>query len=866
MTATFTLTGDLEPLVGSSVRRSAYVELDQPVIDVTNDVTYEMADRSTVEGAFALTGLPARNPLNNANGDFNIVVTIGKRKWLVPAQAAGSTHDINEFLETTGLVPVTPNQYLEIQAIVDGIPATLATLAGPAVAAATAAGGFQTVTRAPSLAKNRVPDPQMKTTGGSTSNAQMPVTRITTGLPTGFAYGVQTSRASTLSAVIANLSNGANNAVLQPTAATPVTPTETISASAYGYTDQASARARLDIYWYKADFTPLTTSAGTYGTLAGSTWERRFRSGVVVPATAAYAVLVMVIATASGNTVTGAVARGTGFQIVDGTDPAPAYADGALTDGWYFEGTPHLSASRQVNLPASVATLLPGLPARVATLEGAGGVTPLTVVKAGNVLTFTSKRGATTVANQATMNGSSNGAYSIEGDLYAGASFRPGTDEVCPIRTQMSTVGANHGYPNVASFTNPDGKNATDLGSLWTDGTRHYRILAIVGGLPIVGGRYGSQQQLVLNGATALTLSVTNSGGTQATSSIATPASVNVQAALVALSNVGAGKATVTSSNGVLTILFDNTLGVTTATITASTGTTPTITPVMTWSPIVAPTTNLTHVSGATHTAAMDYTTKVATQLYPSIGRVQVRLFVDGSEVTTDGTYQCAVSEVRETYDVLDYASIYDTAGSNIGTSYATLAVAGAVRVSNTFRYRPGGLLEVDLTLDELKPTALGSCGAIQSAPPTAPTRYLPGVGAADGVNWTTGVDMSTYSTDNTITASERAGTLAPTFSLDVNATAAWTMGYLPNGRRGDEQSTGVKRLAQSADPLLWDMRGTDKNYPVFIDGRVAGWGRVSANAFRSMLTTTEATTVLASKGDVASAFAALDAILALTR
>lgn len=117
MTATFTLTGDLRALVGSGAPRSAYVQLDRPVVDVTNDVTYETADRVTVQAKFSLDGLPAKDALNNGNGDFNLYITIGERKWLVPAQAAGTTHDLTAFPETTAFVPVGQNQFLTIQGL-----------------------------------------------------------------------------------------------------------------------------------------------------------------------------------------------------------------------------------------------------------------------------------------------------------------------------------------------------------------------------------------------------------------------------------------------------------------------------------------------------------------------------------------------------------------------------------------------------------------------------------------------------------------------------------------------------------------------------------------------------------------------------
>lgn len=134
MTATFTLTGDLVALVGDSGPRSMYVQLDRPVVDVAADVIYESASRVTVAGEFAVSGLPAKDAQNNGNAAFNIIVTIGKRKWLVPAQSAGSTHDLSEFTETTGYTPVSNENAALAQAAASAAAASAAAAAASAAA------------------------------------------------------------------------------------------------------------------------------------------------------------------------------------------------------------------------------------------------------------------------------------------------------------------------------------------------------------------------------------------------------------------------------------------------------------------------------------------------------------------------------------------------------------------------------------------------------------------------------------------------------------------------------------------------------------------------------------------------------------
>lgn len=85
---------------------------------------------------------------------------------------------------------------------------------------------------------------------------------------------------------------------------------------------------------------------------------------------------------------------------------------------------------------------------------------------------------------------------------------------------------------------------------------------------------------LTANGATAVTLSVTTSAGTQTTASNPLPGTAAaIQTALAALSNVGAGNVTVTgAAGGPYTIVFANALGAVTLAITTQTGGPATIT------------------------------------------------------------------------------------------------------------------------------------------------------------------------------------------------------------------------------------------------------------------------------------------------
>lgn len=396
------------------------------------------------------------------------------------------------------------------------------------------------------------------------------------------------------------------------------------------------------------------------------------------------------------------------------------------------------------------------------------------VVKSGSAVTITTTMGdGKTLVQAVDLATSANGGFEFGAVTYDGAQLSSCGDDICPIRTQLGTIGANHGYACVASFTNPDSKTSADLGSKWEDTAgREYILLGVTSELLVFGGDY----------------------------------TVNV--------------------NGVID------------------------------SDDVAPVTNLTHTSGATHTGAVDYTTGSATQLYPSTGARNVSLRIDGRPISDDGDYVGAVVEVRESYEILDYKSLYDTAAANIGTSYSTLSVDGAVLVNNVFRWTSSGL-RVTTTYDELSPTTLNACGGVQSEiiskSGATIVRYVPGVASvAASPDWGAGVDMTSYSTTTDITDThlDVAG-IPPAFHMDVavedsSPVVGFAMGYLPFA--SDAASASESRVS-NAGTGYYNMRSTKKCYPAFTTGETFGWGHLRVESFRIYLTAAQVDAVLASDG-----------------
>lgn len=425
------------------------------------------------------------------------------------------------------------------------------------------------------------------------------------------------------------------------------------------------------------------------------------------------------------------------------------------------------------------------------SVAATAGSSPLTAVRAGNTLRLDRTLDGKTLSTNFTLaNSASNGGLNIESTTLDGVTIHQMGDDVTPLRTQLGTVGANHGYSFMGSFTNPDGKTTADLGSRWTDGTREYVLLAIDGtGKLIMGGSY-------------------------------------------------------TTSSGIVS------------------------------SSAVNPTVNLTHVAGATHTGAIDYTTRAATSLFPSVGRMTVTVWVDGAQQATDGTLGGRMVEIRESYEVLDYASLYDLAKANVGVSYTALPVAGAMRVTNTFRYSAGGRCRVSSTLTELKPTTLAACGFLQSVPiqksGATLTRFVPGVATIGSNTWGTGVDMTSYASNDIVTSADLlSASVPPAFHLDrLTASGAtvvgYAMGYLPWGVRDSDASTNAARLTNAATNF-WDLRSTKKSYPTVVASKAAGWGRLTVEGFRCYLSAAQTDAVVSAGPDALIAWTRLDTVASLS-
>jgi hypothetical protein len=390
----------------------------------------------------------------------------------------------------------------------------------------------------------------------------------------------------------------------------------------------------------------------------------------------------------------------------------------------------------------------------------------LTVSVNGDQLSIGSDLGESRIRIEVTLkNSATNRSFNLVQTVLDGASIHDTDDDVAPIRTSLGTVGGNHGFSHVGAFTNPDGKTTADLGSVWTDGTREYVLLAIgSAGELIMGGEYEE------------------------------------------------------SGDGVVE------------------------------SKRVVPSGDLEHVSGALQRGRVAAATSAEVQLHPSTGRVEVSASCDGGAI--GGTeQQCREVTVKETYEVLDYADLYDQARAHVGTSYAALSVESAVRIENLYTFTAGGFTRLRSELTALKPTLLADTGLLQSAALTAGKgqtviRQVPGVRPISGQDFRRGVDLSSYTENVTIASSDLLKPEAPpTFSLDRltengQTRVGFAIGYIPTGNHAGSQEARSK----AAGVNLWDLRKTGKSYPVAVTGLRLGHGeRLTVEGFRTYLTAAQA-------------------------
>ena len=230
---------------------------------------------------------------------------------------------------------------------------------------------------------------------------------------------------------------------------------------------------------------------------------------------------------------------------------------------------------------------------------------------------------------------------------------------------------------------------------------------------------------------------------------------------------------------------------------------------------------NLNHVSGATNKTTINVSTLVSgSQLRPCVNNISTKLVLDGKEIINDGEYYGNEFQIQESYNIMDYKAIIDYAQSNIGKSYKNEDIQGVVKISVNYSFTNNCKCLVSYSIRALNKVTLNACGFIQSAPINVSgmtlKRYLNGVKAKSGYDFSKIVDMTSYNANLNFTSSDFINTNKPPNRVvdwlfdGVNKKYGYTVGYIVD----KTNSSDAKRMAQIGNNIFWDMRSTKKIYP----------------------------------------------------
>ena len=249
---------------------------------------------------------------------------------------------------------------------------------------------------------------------------------------------------------------------------------------------------------------------------------------------------------------------------------------------------------------------------------------------------------------------------------------------------------------------------------------------------------------------------------------------------------------------------------------------------ITTWS-FPNPVTPLTYLSNGNSTTAVNFTASASEQLYPSVKNVNHKLIVDGIEKSENTTHYGNKVNIIETYDIIDYPDMLAKLTTNRPTGgYLTQPLFtngdAIVTITNIFNVQPKGLIALVNTFEIIKAIdfnyfAITQNGFVTPNWATTVRRYfpktLPIVNNGNTFDFRLKPEFKTPVITNYFYISpdlwenskpvNRVVDLLESAGLNVN----FNLGYLPlGGNRSD--------MVNNA----WEMVGTKKLYPHYIDGK----------------------------------------------
>lgn len=241
-----------------------------------------------------------------------------------------------------------------------------------------------------------------------------------------------------------------------------------------------------------------------------------------------------------------------------------------------------------------------------------------------------------------------------------------------------------------------------------------------------------------------------------------------------------------------------------------------------------------THVSGATHTGAIAFTSPTAQQFVPIIRDQVQRVMVDGTAVVADGDYLGSSVWLEEVYTGLNIAKVQDALIAAVGAGSPNWTPdVGQSRVYSRYEWNKWGAVTIYTgrhVVDAYTRTALiDYWGGIQmqrlsltgdSTPGmhTAVEMYIPDVGTVSGLNFKAKADITANVTDIQVMTANCDDPTKPSdmFCLlgknGANYASGQAFGYDPLVGLGEFAT----RAAKSARVL--NLSSANKCYPTAID------------------------------------------------
>ena len=250
----------------------------------------------------------------------------------------------------------------------------------------------------------------------------------------------------------------------------------------------------------------------------------------------------------------------------------------------------------------------------------------------------------------------------------------------------------------------------------------------------------------------------------------------------------------------------------------------------------VAPTSDLIHVSGATHTSSIPISSYSLTQVFPGVNHHTVKIVIGDEEITENGTYTCNEFDVIEHYEIMDYAVMNTYLKNHIGVNLWDVRdeIDSVLAVDIVYHITPQDEL-VYTCVTAIESIKLANCGFMQAYVLSANNydvyRYVNGVKSGAFFDSSHLVPMNNYGTNHWIYKTDLIDVEKPSnrcvdVAKDSNGVIQYgfAIGFIPDIGYGSDAKRAEMDMA-----YVWDMRSTKKIYPSCIANKTLNVGE-SAN------------------------------------